>query len=128
RAGLPAKEITWAHGSLYYLVRGVVSTAAEARHSPEATGVSEDEWWYERSAELEKVSPDFSERFPTLTLMESQGGFTNENQSEPYLEQEAWETFQFGLDALLDGIQRRLLPSSDRWLPLLLGDRTTAQN
>lgn len=114
RAGLPPKEITWAHGSLYYLVRGVVSTAAEARHSPAVTGVAEDEWWYERSAELEKVSPGFSEHFPTLTLMAEQGAFDNENPNEPYLEQEAWETFHFGLGALLDGIERRLLPRTDR--------------
>lgn len=114
RAGLLPKEISWAHGSIHHLVRGVVSTAAEARHSFNATGVGENEWWHERSAELEKVCPDFSERFPTLVLMESQGAFVNEDQSKPYLEQEAWETFQFGLEALLDGIQRRLLSEAER--------------
>ena len=87
--------------------------AAKARHSFNTTGVGENEWWHERSAELEKVCPDFSERFPTLVLMESQGAFVNEDQSKPYLEQEAWETFQFGLEALLDGIQRRLLPDAE---------------
>ncbi len=55
--------------------------AAEARHSFNATGVGENEWWHERSAELEEVCPDFSEHFPTLVLMESQGVFVNEDQS-----------------------------------------------
>ena len=108
RAGLPAKEISAAHGSLYYLVRGVVSTAAEARASAQVTGVAEDDWWYERSAELERVCPDFGERFPTLTRMAEEGAFDNDDQSRPYLEQEAWETLQFGLQALLEGVAGRL--------------------
>lgn len=109
-AGLSAKETSAAHGSLYYLVRGVVSTAAEARGSAAATGVAEDDWWYERSAELDRVSPDFGERFPTLTAMATEGAFDNDNDNdnEPYLEQEAWETLQFGLTALLEGIAARL--------------------
>lgn len=107
-AGLAAKDISSAHGSLYYLVRGVVSTAAEARASQQATGVAEDEWWHERSAELERVSPDFGERFPTLTRMAEEGAFANANENEPYLEQEAWEALQFGLQALLEGVAGRL--------------------
>lgn len=42
--------------------------------------------------------------------MAEQGAFDNEDESKPYLEQEAWETFRFGLEALLDGLQASLGP------------------
>ncbi|WP_159944506.1 MULTISPECIES: TetR/AcrR family transcriptional regulator [unclassified Nocardiopsis] len=105
RAGLAPVRIRGAYGNLFTLVRGSVQTAAEARRAEAVTGVPEDEWWYARSAQLEEVAPDFAERFPTLTLMAEQGAFLNDDEDEPYLEQEAWETFRFGLEALLDGIQ-----------------------
>lgn len=108
RAGLPPKAISGAYGSICNLVRGMVRTAAEARQAEAVTGVPEDEWWYARSAQLEEVADDFSERFPTLALMTEAGAFANADPSEPYLEQEAWESFQFGLDALLDGVQHRI--------------------
>lgn len=108
RAGLEPKAVSSAFGSLFNLVRGMVRTAAEARQATVVTGVAEDEWWYARSAQLEEVVPDFSERFPTLTSISQNGAFDNDDSEEPYLEQEAWETLQFGLDALLDGIQRRI--------------------
>ncbi|WP_017568990.1 TetR/AcrR family transcriptional regulator [Nocardiopsis halotolerans] len=105
RAGLGPTQIRSTYGNLFSLVRGQVRTAAEARRAQAVTGVPEDEWWYERSAQLERVAPDFAERFPVLTLMADQGAFNNENEDEPYLEQEAWETFRFGLDALLNGVR-----------------------
>ncbi|WP_049572450.1 TetR/AcrR family transcriptional regulator [Nocardiopsis sp. SBT366] len=108
RTGLPAKAISNTYGSILNLARGMVRTAAEARQAEAVTGQPEDQWWFARSAQLEEVSDDFSERFPTLTLMTEEGAFANDDPSEPYLEQEAWESFQFGLDALLDGVQRRI--------------------
>lgn len=107
-AGMAPKAIGSAYGSLLNLVRGMVRTAAEARQSEAVTGVPEDEWWYARSEQLEELAPDFAERFPTLTLMTTQGAFDNEDPTEPYLEREAWETLEFGLETLLDGIQRRI--------------------
>lgn len=108
RAGLPPKAISSAYGSILNLVRGMVRTAAEARNAPAVTGMAESEWWYARSAQLEEISGNFHERFPTLTLMSQGGAFDNADPDQPYLEQEAWESFQFGLDALLDGVQRRI--------------------
>ncbi len=112
RAGLPPKAISSAHASIFNLVRGIVRTAAEARQAQAVTGVPEDEWWYARSAQLEEVAEDFSERFPTLTLMTEAGAFDNADPSQPYLEQEAWESFQFGLDALLDGVEGQIEAAS----------------
>ncbi|MBR8743825.1 TetR/AcrR family transcriptional regulator [Nocardiopsis sp. MG754419] len=111
-AGLAPKAIGDVYGSLLNLVRGMVRTAAEARQAQAVTGVPEDEWWYARSEQLEELVPDFSERFPTLALMSADGAFENEDSQEPYIEQEAWETLRFGLEALLDGIQRRIAHES----------------
>ena len=108
RAGLPPKAISSAHSSIFNLVRGLVRTAAEARQAQAVTGLAEDEWWFARSAQLEEVAQDFDVRFPTLTLMTGAGAFDNADPGEPYLEQEAWESFQFGLNALLDGVRNQI--------------------
>ena len=112
-AGLPAKAVGGAYNSIVNLVRGMVRTAAEARQAEAVTGQPEDQWWFARSAQLEEIVDDFSERFPTLTLMTEQGAFDNADSTAPYLEQEAWESFQFGLDALLDGVGGRIAAASD---------------
>ncbi|MET9712912.1 TetR/AcrR family transcriptional regulator [Nocardiopsis alba] len=107
-AGLEPRAVSNAYGSLLNLVRGMVRTAAEARQAPVVTGVPEDEWWYARSGQLEEIVEDFQERFPVLTLLTEAGAFDNDDPDEPYLEQEAWEVLRFGLDSLLDGVQRRI--------------------
>ncbi|RKS08735.1 TetR family transcriptional regulator [Nocardiopsis sp. Huas11] len=108
RAGLAPDQIRSTFGSLFTMVRGFVQTAAESRQAPIVTGQPEDEWWHGRAGQLEEVVPDFGERFPVLSRMAESGAFSNENESEPYLEQEAWETFRFGLEALLDGVEKRI--------------------
>jgi hypothetical protein len=67
--------------------------------------LSDEDWWYARSALLPEVAPDFAERFPLVTRLESERGFRLEDETVPYLEQEAKETFDFGLTVLLDGIE-----------------------
>ncbi|MFD6098995.1 TetR/AcrR family transcriptional regulator [Nocardiopsis flavescens] len=108
RAGLPPARIRTTYGTLFNLVRGQVQVAAESRRAEAVTGIPEDAWWYERSALLEEVAPDFGARFPTLTAMERAGAFANESASEPYLEQEARETFRSGLASVLDALEARL--------------------
>lgn len=103
--GLKAGALRYVVGTLFYFVRGAAQTVAESRQAPAETGVSDEEWWYARSVLLEEVAPDFAERFPTVTRMESDQGFRLDDETVPYLEQEARETFRFGLDALLDGIE-----------------------
>ncbi len=112
-AGLPAKAVGGAYNSIVNLVRGTVRTAAEARQAEAVTGQPEDQWWFARSAQLEEIVEDFSERFPTLTVMTKQGAFDNADPDEPYLEQESWESFQFGLNALLDGVGSQIGAASD---------------
>ncbi|WP_329100371.1 TetR/AcrR family transcriptional regulator [Micromonospora sp. NBC_01699] len=105
RTGLRSQAVRRTVGTLFHFVRGIAQTVTEARHAKVATGMSDEDWWYARSALLAEVAPDFGERFPTVTRLESDRGFRLDDESVPYLEQEARETFDFGLTVLLDGIE-----------------------
>ncbi|WP_020576471.1 TetR/AcrR family transcriptional regulator C-terminal domain-containing protein [Actinopolymorpha alba] len=92
-------------GSLVGFVRGAVQVVALSRLAPTMTGVSEEDWWYARSALLGEVAPDFAERFPMITRLENDRALEFDDEGVPYLEQEAREVFEAGLEVLLDGIE-----------------------
>ncbi|MEH1011996.1 TetR/AcrR family transcriptional regulator [Micromonospora sp. CPCC 206060] len=114
--GLPANARRRIISALFQFIRGTAQTVAEARQAASATGLSDEEWWYARSALLTEVAPDFAERFPMVSSMETEGAFQLDDETRPYLEQEAWETFRSGLTVLLDGIEaaRRATPTDQR--------------
>jgi hypothetical protein len=91
-------------GTLTSFVAGTARTVAETRQAPVATGMSEDDWWYARSAALTEVVPDFADRYPATVQMESEAE-TPHDAAMPYLERAALETFTAGLGFLLDGIE-----------------------
>ncbi|GAA3988514.1 TetR/AcrR family transcriptional regulator C-terminal domain-containing protein [Allokutzneria multivorans] len=105
RLELPAKDVRRLVGTLTTYVRGAARRAVEARAAQAETGMSDDEWWLTRSSLLAEVAPDFSQRYPALTRLESGRAFQMEDESVPYLEQEARETFRAGLATVLDGIE-----------------------
>ncbi|GAA4198885.1 TetR/AcrR family transcriptional regulator C-terminal domain-containing protein [Streptosporangium oxazolinicum] len=103
--GLGAGVLRHVVGTLFCFVRGAAQTVAESRQAPVVTGVSDEEWWYARSALLAEVAPDFRERFPTLTWLDDEGAYRSQDETVPYLEQEGRDTFTTGLAILLDGIE-----------------------
>ncbi|WP_329080163.1 TetR/AcrR family transcriptional regulator [Streptosporangium sp. NBC_01469] len=103
--GLEAGVLRHVAGTLFCFVRGAAQTVAESRQAPAVTGVSDEEWWYARSALLAEVAPDFCERFPTLTWLDGEGAYQSQDETVPYLEQEGRDTFTVGLAVLLDGIE-----------------------
>ncbi|WP_181773664.1 TetR/AcrR family transcriptional regulator [Amycolatopsis pittospori] len=105
RTGLRPVVLRRLVSALYACVREPARTAAESRLAEKVTGQSDDEWWYARSAFLKEVSPDFAERFPTLTWMESEQAFQMDDETVSYLEREAREAFEISLSVLLDGIE-----------------------
>ncbi|MFC3454109.1 TetR/AcrR family transcriptional regulator [Amycolatopsis speibonae] len=105
RTGLRPVVLRRLVSALYACVREPARTASETRLAEKVTGQSGDEWWYARSAHLREVSPDFAERFPTLTWMEGEHAFRMEDETVSYLEQEAREAFELSLAVLLDGIE-----------------------
>ncbi|MFB9907679.1 TetR/AcrR family transcriptional regulator [Allokutzneria oryzae] len=104
-AGLPAKDVRRLVGTLNNFVRGAVRIVAESRKAQAETGVSDDEWWLTRSSLLEEVAPDFASRYPMMTKLESERAFQLEDETVPYLEQEARETYRAGLETVLDGVE-----------------------
>jgi AcrR family transcriptional regulator len=103
--GLPPRTVRWITGALFQLVRGSAQTIAEAREAAAATGTTDEEWWYSRSALLTEVAPDFGSRFPMVTKLAEAGGYAMSDETKPYLEQESIEMFTTGLAVLLDGVE-----------------------
>jgi AcrR family transcriptional regulator len=103
--GLNAAILRRAVGTLVNFVRGTAQTIAESRQALDATGVSEDDWWYARSGALLEIVPDFADRFPLVVRLETDGASPQPARDVSYLEYEATLTFKAGLEILLDGIE-----------------------
>ncbi|MFJ9442054.1 TetR/AcrR family transcriptional regulator [Kitasatospora sp. NPDC101235] len=95
-AGLPPRRLRGAVAALWQFVRGLAATTADARGAAAATGVTDEDWWATRSARLAQLAPDFAERFPLLTALQSTGGGAPQDSHR--------EAFRAGLAVLLDGI------------------------
>ena len=78
-------------------VRGAVRAALEAREVAEQTGITDEQWWAENAALLQGlIEPD---RYPTtLRIGES-------NRVSPGLGLDLQQSFEFGLQRALDGIE-----------------------
>lgn len=108
--GLTARDTVRIIWTLARFVHGCARTMAETRSATRETGVDEMSWWEGRSAMLEEVAPDYGQRFPTLTRLSAEGAFDAVAPDTPYLEAEAQDVFDFGLEALLDGFTRLVDP------------------
>lgn len=107
--GLSGEEMNWCVSLVDNFVRGAAKTMSDIRAAEQVTGVSEDDWWYTRSALLDELSGDiWAERYPTITKLSEQQAFDQVDRPDeetPYLVQDALDTFEFGLQRLLDGIE-----------------------
>src|SRR6476469_10065605 len=103
--GLEPPAVRRLTGALFQFVRAIAQVVAEARVAAAATGTSDEQWWYARSALLMELAPDFHTRFPMVTKLAKADGFTLADETVPYQEQASTETFHAGLKALLDGIE-----------------------
>ncbi|MEV6862059.1 TetR/AcrR family transcriptional regulator C-terminal domain-containing protein [Streptosporangium subroseum] len=116
RTGLPAATLRGIVSALFHFVRGNAQTAAESRLAATATGMSDQEWWTSRSALLERLAPDFAERFPMsirLSTPEPVPARRDESmphvehrdgEATPYMEHQTDEAFAIGLAVLLEGV------------------------
>ncbi|MET7637412.1 TetR/AcrR family transcriptional regulator [Streptomyces sp. NPDC005438] len=102
--GLPPGRLRAVVSALMDFVRGSASVVAEARQAAAESGLSDDDWWYGRSPMLAELVPDFDQRFPQIGWIESETG-PPQDESVPYLENRANETFAAGLGVLLDGVE-----------------------
>lgn len=76
-------------------VQGATRRDVEAVQTVEESGVSDEDWWDERTEFWEQYFD--VERFPHITLMWEQGGY-----------EEPVDQFEFGLQRVLDGIEAML--------------------
>lgn len=116
RTGLDAALLRRIVGLMFHCVRGSAQTITEARQAASATGISDEQWWADRSLALNEFAPDFAERFPMVLRLETDSAraavppvpaaeSTAEADEVPHLEREARQTFRVGLEVLLDGIE-----------------------
>ncbi len=110
--GLDGLEMSRCVGVLADFVRGAAKSFADASMAERVTGMTDDEWWNERSPLFDELaSDDFGERFPVITRLQGH----EETFSQPfddalaegrsYTEAVALDTFEFGLARLLDGLE-----------------------
>ncbi|MFJ8623054.1 TetR/AcrR family transcriptional regulator [Kitasatospora sp. NPDC093550] len=95
-AGLDPRRLRGAVAALWQFVRGLAATTAETRAAAAATGVADEDWWIARSSRLAELAPDFADRFPLLTGLQSATGGSPEDSHR--------EAFRTGLAVLLDGV------------------------
>lgn len=104
--GLTAMEMQRSVNALASFARGAARAVADATDAERETGVSDDDWWTERARWLEVVADiDWAARFPTLTRLEEEGAFAQDQQEVSYTVQEALTSFEHGLALMLDGVE-----------------------
>lgn len=106
--GLTGVDIMRIVGVVSGYVRGSVKAVSDAVTAEQATGLSDDEWWNARGPLLEELSGDrWAERWPTATRLNAEHAFDQLDRPDdttPYTVRDALDTFEFGLQRLLDGI------------------------
>ena len=107
--GLTGVEMMRMTGVVASFVRGSAQAVSDARTAEQATGLSDEEWWTTRSALLEEFSADvFAERYPVLARLGEEQTFDQLDRADDdtagYIERDALDVFEFGLQRVLDGI------------------------
>ena len=110
--GMAVRELRASVTLLTDFVRGAARTVADARQAAQATGVSDEDWWTERSAALGEVAPDFAERFPMVVWVESAAEPVRD--SQPYLQTQVESLFTTALAVVLDGVAQRCRAARSR--------------
>jgi AcrR family transcriptional regulator len=100
--GLSGREMVLVTSVVAGYVRGAAQGAVEAAHAERRTGLSDDQWWAARAPLLERYYDP--ERYPTITSVEASGAFQPTGSGAEYNLQHALDSFEFGLQRVLDGI------------------------
>jgi AcrR family transcriptional regulator len=115
--GLSGVEMARAMGVLASFVRGAAKAVSDAREAEWATGLSDDDWWNARAPLLEEIQAEMGDCYPILTCMAEEHAFDQLDRPDdttPYLVQEALDTFEFGLQRLLDGLEAHIAAAQAR--------------
>lgn len=107
--GLSGVEMMRIVAVVHGFVRGSAKAVSDARTAEQATGLSDDDWWNARAPLLDELSGvEWGERYPMITRLEAEHAFEQLDRPDdgtPYTVRDALDTFEFGLQRLLDGIE-----------------------
>jgi AcrR family transcriptional regulator len=117
-SGLSGLDAGRAAAAVDAFVRGAARTYADSHAAEAATGVSDDEWWSERAPLLDEImATEGPTRYPTITALAAEGVYEQPDRAPddatPYLEREALDAFEFGLQLLLDGLEAHATRARD---------------
>jgi AcrR family transcriptional regulator len=113
--GLSGIDMTRTISLLSGYVRGAAKAVADAAAAERQTGVSDADWWAARSPMLASLAD--AERFPTWTRLSQEHVFAQHDRPEsgtPYTVQVALDSFEFGLQRVLDGIEAHITRTAAR--------------
>lgn len=100
--GLNGREMISVVSLVTSYVRGAAQVAVDAARVGEQTGVSDEQWWDERAPILDEYYE--VTRYPTLSSIDLEGAFDPTTNGVEYHLQLAIDSFEFGLQRVLDGI------------------------
>lgn len=110
--GLPAVDVARSANALAGFVRGSAKAVSDARSAEQATGISDDDWWLARSPLLDELTAGiWEERYPVATKLSEAQAFDQADRPDdslPYTVRDAYDTFEFGLQRLLDGFEAHI--------------------
>jgi AcrR family transcriptional regulator len=101
--GLGGKQMVHVVTLVGEYVRAAAGRAVEAAHAAQRTGVTDDQWWQEREPIFDQYFD--ASRYPTLVGLEQAGVFQPAEGDLEYTLQDAVDSFEFGLQRVLDGIE-----------------------
>ena len=105
--GLDGREMVAIVDLVAVYVGGAARGAVEALQAPGVTGQTDDEWWLARERILAEKMGDGA-AFPTVTRVGEAGGFDVADDAASYTLAFALDDYRYGLEVVLDGIERRI--------------------
>ena len=100
--GLTGREMVSVVSLITSYARGAAQVAIDAARAAELTGVTDAQWWEARAPVLDEYFDP--SRYPTVASVDLEGGFDPAIDGVEYHQQLALESFEFGLQRVLDGI------------------------
>jgi AcrR family transcriptional regulator len=101
--GLSGREMIHVVTLVGEYVRGAAQRAVEAAQAARHTGVTDEQWWAAREPILDRYFD--ASRYPTLVGLDQEGAFQPPEGGLDYNLQNAVDSFEFGLERVLDGVE-----------------------
>jgi AcrR family transcriptional regulator len=109
--GLTGAEMVHVVSFAALFVRGAAQAFHEAKRAEAETGVSDDDWWNERSKAMEELVVDEWADFPVASrLGEEEDAFVFDDSEEPYNVARTRADLEFGIPRVLDGLDAFITP------------------